>query len=65
MGTKTDKRAYSKPRILRVQLSPEQAVLSACYAGGVSLASNLNFTCNSNKTCKRWKDTAGDNAATS
>jgi len=65
METKTDKLAYSKPSIVRVRLTPEQAVLSPCSTGVTGLVSALNQSCNLNKGCKSYKDTSGDFAATS
>jgi hypothetical protein len=35
MGTEMVKRVYAKPKILKVQLSHEQAVLSQCSSRGV------------------------------
>jgi len=36
-----EKRPYTKPSILKVQLSHEQAVLSACSVTGTTLSSNV------------------------
>jgi hypothetical protein len=35
---KTEKKAYSRPAIVRVKLNPEQAVLGACSSSGTSLS---------------------------
>src|SRR3989442_1933167 len=35
---KTEKKAYSRPAIVRVKLNPEQAVLGTCAASGSSLS---------------------------
>ena len=34
-----EKRVYSKPKIMRVRLNPEQAVLSQCSVGSTDLKS--------------------------
>lgn len=60
-----EKKPYEAPQIVRVQLNPEQAVLSACAVSASTLTSNLNVTCNLAKNCKSYKDASGNSAATS
>jgi hypothetical protein len=38
----TEKKAYSRPTIVRVKLNPEQAVLGACSTVGSGLSNNNN-----------------------
>ncbi len=37
---KTEKKAYSRPTMVRVKLNPEQAVLGACSTSGSGLSNN-------------------------
>jgi len=39
---KTQKKAYTRPAIVRVRLSPEQAVLGACSTQGINLSNGNN-----------------------
>jgi len=64
---KTEKKAYSRPVIVRVKLNPEQAVLSACSTGGASVSSaNLGGICLADKSCRQSQRTrTGDGLQTS
>jgi hypothetical protein len=64
---KTEKKAYSRPAIVRVKLNPEQAVLSACSTGTVSISSaNTGGGCQSDKSCRQsQKAMTGDGLASS
>jgi len=59
------KRVYFAPKVVRVMLTHEQAVLSACAVGAVGPSASLHVTCNLAKNCKSWKDNAGNSAAAS
>ena len=39
---KTEKKAYSRPAMVRVKLNPEQAVLGQCSGSGSGLSNNNN-----------------------
>ena len=39
---KTEKKAYSRPAVVRVKLNPEQAVLGACSTSGSGLSNGNN-----------------------
>jgi hypothetical protein len=60
-----EKRNYSKPKILRVQLNPEQAVLSPCSLLVVSLSMQPpNRGCDPFKDkCRKWKDFKNSDSA--
>jgi len=63
---KTEKKAYSRPVIVRVKLNPEQAVLSACSTGGPISSGNLGGVCLADKSCRQSQRTrTGDGLASS
>ena len=44
-GPETDKRPYTKPEMMRVQLRPEEAVLGACKAMLGTVGGGAGGTC--------------------
>jgi hypothetical protein len=48
----TEKKPYSPPQLFRIELNHEQAILSACSVGTISVAQNGNGGCRPN-VCKR------------
>jgi hypothetical protein len=64
-----EKRVYSKPTILRVQLNHEQAVLAICSTATVSTYTGTGIECRPGTTrpCRRVNapDTQIDSAASS
>ena len=56
-----EKKAYSKPTILRVQLTHEQAVLSQCSVGVASLDKVSGTSCRGTSTtkCRKAGGTGG------
>jgi hypothetical protein len=55
------KRVYTKPTILKVQLTHEQAVLSACSVVSISLAQSNKAWCKS--TCRQHSNRTGSDSA--
>ncbi len=48
----TEKKPYSQPQLFRIELNQEQAILSACSVGTMSVSMNGNGGCRPN-VCKR------------
>lgn len=59
-----EKKPYSKPAILKVQLSHEQAVLSACSVTFTDTSRNHGSWCRI-RGCRRSTGGTGDNAPAS
>lgn len=60
------KRAYFKPKMVRVKLNPEQAVLSQCSVGAGTLSGQKLSYCNLGNDCRQTSRRGGaDNAFTS
>ena len=56
------KKPYASPRITRIQLNHEQAVLSSCSTGVSSPSVNTNQYCKSN-VCRRQNQSRGGDSA--
>lgn len=62
------KRAYFKPKMVRVKLNPEQAVLSQCSAGATTLIdmNELSGFCKSSGGgCRQQNKSGGSNSGAS
>lgn len=55
------KRVYVPPKIVRVRLNPEQAVLSTCGIGATTLVQNVLQFCDSGSglNCRKGDDGGG------
>ena len=61
-----ERKAYSKPTILRVQLNHEQAVLSQCSVGVTTLRQGgVNSCRGGGNPCKKSNISPGEQAPTS
>lgn len=61
---KAEKKAYSRPTIVRVKLNPEQAVLGACSSVGANLTNNNNGgACNVGSCRKANRFSGADSGA--
>ena len=56
----TQKKPYAKPTILRVSLTHEQAVLSACRTSTASISQNIASFCRTG--CRRHGGSGGSNS---
>ncbi len=70
MSDELTKRKYSSPRIVRIELSHEQAVLSVCSTTTTSLANMTRQFCLRPSVdfplgCRNSSDTANDSAQSS
>ncbi len=58
-----EKKSYTTPQILRVQLNHEQAVLSVCSSGVGSISTNSplssSFCRSGTPICKRYSNASG------
>ncbi len=61
------KRAYFKPKMVRVKLNPEQAVLSQCSAGASTLSDidEAGFCKGSGGGCRQQTKSGGTNSTAS
>lgn len=62
------KRAYFKPKMVRVKLNPEQAVLSQCSAGATTLIDqdeSPGFCKSSGGGCRQQTKSGGTNSGAS
>ena len=57
MNHPTTKRPYVPPRIVRVRLTHEQAVLSACSVSAIAVNNNSGLRCSA--VCKKQSSGAG------
>jgi len=61
---KTEKKAYSRPTMVRVKLNPEQAVLGACSTSGSGLSNNnAGGACNTGSCRKANRFQGADSGA--
>jgi hypothetical protein len=57
----TEKKPYSPPQLFHVELSQEQAILSACSLTTTNVSSGGGRTCRAQGGgCKRHKSSSGD-----
>ena len=56
------KKPYEPPKIYRVELNQEQAILAACQQGSTSISNSGATGCIS--TCRRSSTTGGDSGPT-
>ncbi len=50
------KQPYTSPKIYRVELNHDQAVLSMCSTLNTDLRDEMQFGCNPQKNCRQYKD---------
>ncbi|MBI4436441.1 MAG: hypothetical protein HY590_03375 [Candidatus Omnitrophica bacterium] len=60
----TMKRMYETPKIFRIRLNHEQAILSQCATNGTSASDSGTNTCRANG-CRSWSRTQGNSAISS
>jgi hypothetical protein len=58
------KKPYEPPKIYRVELNQEQAILASCLAGATSLSNGAGGT-GCSAACRRQTATGGDSAQSS
>ncbi len=63
MNKPTVKRAYTPPKIVRVALNPEQAVLSVCSASASTLVDNDPVFCNPVDDCREMEPAGEEDSA--
>lgn len=57
----TEKKSYSPPQLVRVELNHEQAILSVCSVTATTAKAGATQTCKSGK-CKKKGGGSGDSA---
>jgi len=61
MNDPSKKKPYIKPEIYRVELSPDQAILTACSMGATNISAGANGTCRlQSGGCKQHNSASGD-----
>ena len=62
----TEKKKYESPKVYRVVLNHDQAILSGCSTGTTSLSNNTSSWCrNTGTLCRRQSSTTSSNSAAS
>lgn len=66
MEESSKKKKYESPKVYRVVLNHDQAILSGCSTASTSLSNNTNTWCrNTGTTCRKTNATTSVNSAAS
>ena len=60
MRDQMEKRPYTAPKVVRVKLTHEQAVLSACTVTATTMSNRLDVKCKVGVNCRRGTSTPKD-----